>query len=89
MLALQDLHGVHVSLAMCPDGAFGSGGLLLVAGAVAQNPTPLGALRSVSRSRPFPNRDSVTLEGALFKLLHELDHDCSAMWQQERLPEVR
>lgn len=83
MLALQELHGVYVTVTLCPDGAYGSGGLLLAALAMLQKPLSGGALPSVSRSVPFPNSGSKNLEGALFKLLHELDNDCSTMWRQE------
>lgn len=84
--AIQSLHGVRVTLMMSPDGSYGEGGLLLLALA-EKNDVPIGARqRSVSRRHRFPNVDSRTLEGALYKLLHELDNDCGAFWQQERLP---
>lgn len=83
LLALQELHSVDVTLTMCVDGAFASGGLLLIAAAVLKNPLSGGHLPSVSRSHRFPNRDSKTLEGALYKLLHELDNDCCSMWMQQ------
>jgi len=87
ILAIQELHQAHVVVVMCPDGKFGSGGLILEAAASRASTTSGGAGRSVSRSVPFPNRNSKTLEGALFKLLHELDSDCTQMlWEQGKLP---
>lgn len=84
--AIQSLHKVDVSLLMSPDGDFGEGGLSVVAVAVARETTSLGRPRSVSRKRHYPSNDAATLEGLLFRLLHELDNDCGSMWQQESLP---
>lgn len=87
ILAIQELHAASVAILLCPDGKFGSGGLILEAIATAQRGMSGEAKRSVSRSVAFPNVNSKTFEGALFKLLHELDMDCTQMfWEQKVIP---
>lgn len=83
MRSLEALHGVVVSLEMSPDGAYGEGGLEVLAIAWKRTSGVVGRVRAVSVRRTYPHRDSATFEGFLFKLIHELDRECSVMWKQE------
>ena len=85
MVALGELHGVNVSLVVQPDGGSGTASLELVAIATQRDGTKAAPLRSVSRKHHWPNVDSKTFEGAVYKLLHELDRDCSMFWRQAEL----
>jgi hypothetical protein len=83
--SIEHYHGVTVTLVMSPDGLSGFSHLKVTAVATRKMPTSLEARRSVSRSRVFPSNDAVTLEGLMFRLVNELDNDCSAMWEQSLL----
>lgn len=86
MKELGSLHQVYVNLDISLDGASGGSALYIVAMAVRMEGNVEGVPPSVSRRHKFPNRDSKTMSGAMYKLLVELDWDCSSMWRQERLP---
>jgi len=75
-------HGATVSVTIQLAGARASGHLELVAIATSQSALKTGQLRSVSRRHVYPNNDSKSLDGAIFKLLYEIDRDCGAMWTQ-------
>lgn len=86
MSEIAGLHEVEVSLVIQPAGEYGSGGLQVVALATKKG-MPVGEVgRSVSRKRYFPTHDATTFEGLLYKLLVELDWDCSQFWKQLRAP---
>jgi len=82
MVAMGELHGVGVSLTVRPAGGSDMAAVEIVAVA-AQRVAPRAAQqRSVSRKHVWPNRDSRTFEGAVYRLLHELDRDCGTFWEQ-------
>jgi len=85
MKQVEDLHKVQLNLVMSLDGAFQPYRLQVVCVATQTNPSSTGRRRSVSRKRFFPTYEALTLEGLLFRLVHETDHDCTAMWDQETL----
>jgi len=85
--AIEQLHNVDVSFQMSLDGAFTPGRLQLVAVASQRVIDTTGRKRSVSRKRFWPSYDAKALEGLAFRLLHELDADCGAMWVQKTLEE--
>lgn len=86
MDSIGRFHRVDLTLVMSPDGARDVGSLRLTMRATKQGVGLGGQHNSVSRSVWFPNWDSLTLEGAVFKLVYDLDRDCGAMWSQEELP---
>jgi hypothetical protein len=86
MRAIHELHAVDVSLTILPGGGRWPTSVEVLALAVRVPGVVSAAPAAVSRSVPYPNVDSETFEGCLFKLLHELDRDCSGMWRQESLP---
>lgn len=83
LFAIQELHGVRVSLAMSPAGELPDTRVQVVAMATKDRRNGTAVVHSVSRKRYYPSSDARTLEGLLFRLLHELDMDCSTMWVQE------
>lgn len=85
MLELETLHEVSVSLVMSHGGAQGS--LLVCAVAEAKrNKESIGvAMRSVSRRHRIAASNHDSLAPAIYRLLVELDYDCSAMWRQTRI----
>jgi hypothetical protein len=85
LAALEGVHEVNVSLTISHAGVQGGGGLSVVAIATSRRALPSGVMRSVSRRHHFPNANSKTLEGTLYRLLTELDYDCSSFWQQETI----
>lgn len=82
LAAIQSLHGVRVSLEMSPAGEYGEGGFQVVAIAWKRTRGIGEAVRAASVKSHFPGNGSKTLEGCLFKLGHELDSACSALWSQ-------
>lgn len=86
MAALEQMHEVSVSLTISHAGVPGGGGLSIVAVATSRRAINSGVMRSVSRRHHYPNANSSTLEGTLYKLLLELDYDCSSFWTQETMP---
>jgi hypothetical protein len=83
--AIEQLHGVSVNLVMSLDGVYKPYRLQVVAVAEKEQGVATGLRRSVSRKRFFPTVEAETLEGLVFRLLHELDRDCGAMWLQTEL----
>lgn len=82
MVAIGELHGVNVSLTVRPAGGSDMAAVEIVAVAVQRNAREAVRLNSVSRKHHWPNVDSKTFEGAVYKLLHELDRDCGTFWEQ-------
>lgn len=82
MAAMQSLHGVRVSLETSPDGDYGEGGLVIVAIAWRQTEGIGGQVRCASVKCRYPHRDTKTLEGAMYRLCHELDRECGKLWSQ-------
>lgn len=88
MEAIGRMHGVSLSLVLQQDGKYGSGGVSVTCIAQSENASSGGVRSSVSRKRRFPSDDAQTLEGLLMRLLYEIDYDCTAFWQQERIPDA-
>jgi hypothetical protein len=87
MRAIENLHGVSVSLDIQLTGDTYGGTVTICALAVVKVASGMALKRSVSRRHRWPNSDSKTFEGACFKLLHELDRDCGqTFWTQSELP---
>lgn len=86
MYAIESLHGVRVNLLVSLDGGFKPYRMQLTAIAERTTASPTGLKRSVSRKRFYPSVDAASLEGLMYRLLHELDHDCGEMWRQEVIP---
>lgn len=84
IMAVEALHGVHVNLTMSVDGGYAPYRVQVVAVAMKGSVDATGLRRSVSRKRFFPSNDALTMEGLVFRLIHELDNDCTTMWTQER-----
>lgn len=83
LAAIQDVYGVSVTILVSHGGRFGSGGLSLQAVASSAQVGRSGRVPSVSRRHRYPNDESKTLEGALFKLVYELERDCDQLWGEE------
>lgn len=83
LAALQDVYAVSVTILVSHGGRYGSGGLTLQAVASRTELGRGGLLPSVSRRHRYPNDESKTLEGALFKLVFELERDCDQLWGEE------
>lgn len=86
MTELELLHEVSVSLQMSPDGARGATAVTVVALATRKSAPTGEAPRSVSRKHHVPAGGVGTMAPACYKLLIELDWDCSSMWRQGTLP---
>lgn len=86
MDSIGRFHKVELTLVMSPDGARDAGSLRLTMRATKPAGQAGDRHNSVSRSVWYPNWDSLTLEGAVFKLVYDLDRDCGSMWSQEVLP---
>jgi hypothetical protein len=84
--AVEELHAVNISLSISvpPEGRTG----LLVVKATAQLRAALDTARapSVSRSLTIGSRDPLVGAAAMFRLMHEIDRDCSTFWQQSEMP---
>lgn len=88
MTELELLHGVRVSLLMLPDGERGATAITLTAIAHRKS-APSGEVPpSVSRKHHVPAGGVGTMAPAAYKLLIELDWDCSSLWHQTTLPEA-
>lgn len=85
MEAISSFHSVELTILLSRAGARGDGDLKVTVLAERRGDRPLMSLNKVSRSAWYPHRDVKTLEGALFKLLYELDRDCGQMWAQSEL----
>jgi hypothetical protein len=85
MRAMQALHSGHVALIVSPNGTgFGTG--VDIAASMLFERLPGSSLpEGVGCHVGWPNRTSATLEGACYKLLHELDYAISQVYQQESL----
>lgn len=83
---LEILHEVSVSLQLLPDGGRGATAFSIVALAVRKHAPSGGLPGSVSRKHHVAAGGVGTMAPAAYKLLVELDWDCSSMWKQERLP---
>lgn len=84
--SIEQTHTVDVKLLLQRAGGAKAYGLEIVGIATRQSRTNAALMPSVSRKFRFPNESSTTLTGCMFKLLHELDLDCSTMWLQTFLP---
>jgi hypothetical protein len=83
MSAIEELHGVNVSVQMSVGGGLGVGVMEIVVMAIRKD-APSGAVpRSVSRRYLWPSSQNATVEGLLYRATHELDVDCGSMWFQE------
>lgn len=79
--SIEDYHQVDVTLVITRDGLSGFSGLRITAAATRRMPRGVEAKRSVSRWRRYPENANASLEGTLFRLVHELDNDCAEMWK--------
>lgn len=84
MQALGEMHQVNVSLLISPGGELPDYSLLVIALAEQRVASAGGMKRSVSVKSFFPDKRSRTFEGALYRLMHELDVECSSLWVQEQ-----
>lgn len=83
MAAIGELHAVAVKMEVLPGGGRELGYVILIALAVGQVNGIAALPRSVSVKCVWPNRESKTFEGAMYKLCHELDAACSKeFWVQ-------
>lgn len=73
---------MRVNLTMSPAGDLPDVRIQVVALATQERRSGVERVQSVSRKRFYPSVDAKTLEGLLFRLLHELDMDCTSMWIQ-------
>jgi len=78
-------HGASLSLTIQLAGARAAGHLEIIAVATTESALRGDQLRSVSRKHLYPNGQSRSLEGAMFKLLYELDKDCGSFWGQREM----
>ena len=85
MKEVEAFHNVSLNLVMSLDGAFVPSRLQVTCVATRQRPRSMVLNASVSRRRFYPTYEAMTLEGLLFRLIHEIDSDCGAMWAQEVL----
>jgi hypothetical protein len=85
MEAIASYHEVELTILATRNGSRGDGDLKLTVLAESRTGSRGGASSKVSRSAWYPNQQSKTLEGAIFKLLYETDLDCGAMWSQTEL----
>lgn len=84
--AVEELHAVNIilTISLPQEGRTG----LLVVKATAQLRAALDTARapSVSRSLTIGSGDPSLGAAAMFRLMHELDRDCSTFWQQSIMP---
>jgi hypothetical protein len=85
MEAIAGFHNVDLTILLTRNGSRGDGDIKLTVLAESKTGARGGRSSKVSRSAWYPNQQSKTLEGALFKLLYEADLDCGAMWSQTGL----
>jgi len=85
MDAIATFHSAELTIVLSRAGARGDGDLKVTCIAERRGDAKQGARSRVSRSAWFPHRAVKTLEGALFKLLYEVDMDCGQMWAQMTL----
>jgi hypothetical protein len=85
MAAVEDMHGVKLSIEIVRAGALGESGVELIAVARKRTLADGEVSRSVSRRVPFPGEYARDLVSALFRLVYQMDRDCSEFWQQEKL----
>src|SRR5688500_20301639 len=79
MEAIGKLHGVDESLTILPGGGRWPTGVEVLALAVRRPIARPAASYAVSRSEPYPNKDSAPLEWRLCKLQHQRDRACTGM----------
>ena len=82
METIGTFHGAQLRICLQPAGGIASGHLEIVVIATTLSALRGDQLRSVSRKHLFPNSQSSSLLGAIFKLLYEVDRDCGSMWKQ-------
>lgn len=85
MQALGEMHAVNVSILLLPGGELPDLSLEVIGIAETRSASNGGTKRSVSQRAFYPNRNSQTLEGCLYKLLHGLDVACSELWVQTQI----
>lgn len=87
LMACEELHAVNINLCISlpPEGRTG----LVVVKGTATLRAALDTARapSVSRSLTIGSGDPVMAAAAMFRLMHELDRDCSTFWQQTEFPQ--
>ena len=83
--AMQEHHeGSTVKVEVMSDGAMYAGSLRIVARSTAPQLVKPGECWKGEKVAVWPNNQSRTLEGAIFKLLHELDAlMATELWRQE------
>ena len=85
MRAMQDLHeGSTVKVELMSDGGHYAGSVTIRARGVAPKLVASGTAWKGEKTSVWPNNQSLTLEGAIFRLLHELDAEMGReVWHQE------
>jgi hypothetical protein len=86
LIALQELHAVEVSLCISANHGPLRGILLVTATAKMRAGVDTARVPSVSRSVTIGSSDPSMGVASMFRLMHELDRDCSAFWTQEQYP---
>lgn len=85
MRALEALHGAHVALIVSPAGTGSTGGVDIAASALFERLPGSSLPEGVACHRQWPHDGNATLDGAAYRLLHELDYAISQVYQQENL----
>ena len=84
---LEKLHQVWISLRVLNGGSRHSNGLRIIAAAFTNVLVVQGETGIVTQVGEWPNKDTASLEGTVYRLLLELDHKLSAtVWEQAKLP---
>lgn len=85
MRAIGALHSGVVSVQCSPDGIGSDTGLVLRA-VIRLDVLPGSSLpKKVDVQEVWPNRESATVEGAVFRLLYTLDFEISKVYKNEAL----
>jgi len=83
--AVEEFHGVYVDITICVRTYGSIGGLIVMAQATRKYKKDVGAVASVSRSLRIGYGDPSEGVAAMFRLIHELDHECGQTWAQAEL----
>jgi len=89
MEALSTVHECRVHYTVTTDGQGHNGCLTVRAQADFATLPGSSFPPTISLTRQWPNRESKTFEGLLFRLLYDLDFAIGEKYQQRFLPEVQ
>jgi hypothetical protein len=85
LIAVGTLHSATVEVTLSPDGTGSTGGLKVELAAHFERLPGSALPESVIENVIWPNKDSRTVEGAVYNLIWKLDYAISKVYKNEEL----